>query len=38
MSKSSNPIAAQLVQTTPVTEDNLPPYLVAALTYLCNEG
>ncbi|MCZ4611989.1 AAA family ATPase [Streptomyces sp. Lzd4kr] len=41
MSRASKPIAAhhaaRLLQTTPVTEDDLPPYLVAALTYLCNE-
>ncbi len=41
MGRANKPIAAQhaarLLQTTPVTEDDLPPYLVAAFTYLCSE-
>ncbi|MBT2417374.1 AAA family ATPase [Streptomyces sp. ISL-22] len=41
MGRASKPIAAQhaarLLQTTPVTDDHLPPYLVAAFTYLCSE-
>jgi len=41
MGRGSKPIAAhhaaRLLQTTPVTEDDLPPYLVAAFTYLCSE-
>ncbi|MER7729006.1 AAA family ATPase [Streptomyces sp. NPDC096323] len=30
--------AARLLQSTPVTDDDLPPYLMAALTYLCASG
>jgi putative ATP-dependent endonuclease of OLD family len=41
MSRGNKPIAAQhaarLLQTTSVTEDDLPSYLVAAFTYLCSE-
>ncbi|MEV2227868.1 AAA family ATPase [Streptomyces phaeochromogenes] len=41
MSRGSKPIAAhhaaRLLQTTSVTEDDLPPYIVAAFTYLCSE-
>ncbi|MBE8475741.1 ATP-dependent nuclease [Streptomyces justiciae] len=39
--RGSKPIAAhhaaRLLQTTSVTEADLPPYLVAAFTYLCSE-
>ncbi|MGA5452739.1 ATP-dependent nuclease [Streptomyces umbrinus] len=39
--RGSKPIAAhhaaRLLKTTAVTEDDLPPYLVAAFTYLCSE-
>ncbi|MFF3578626.1 ATP-dependent nuclease [Streptomyces mirabilis] len=41
MGRGSKPIAAhhaaRLLKTTPVTEDDLPPYLAAAFTYLCSE-
>ena len=41
MNRGNKPIAAQhaarLLQTTSVTEDDLPSYLVAAFTYLCSE-
>ncbi|MFE0256451.1 ATP-dependent endonuclease [Streptomyces sp. NPDC059010] len=41
MNRGSKPIAAhhaaRLLQTTTVTETDLPPYLVAAFTYLCSE-
>ncbi|WP_405961422.1 hypothetical protein OG235_39135 [Streptomyces sp. NBC_00024] len=41
MNRGSKPIAAhyaaRLLQTTPMTDDDLPPYLVAAFTCLCSE-
>jgi putative ATP-dependent endonuclease of OLD family len=41
MGRGSKPIAAhhaaRLLRTTSVTEDDLPPYLVAAFAYLCSE-
>ncbi|MDX2546918.1 ATP-dependent nuclease [Streptomyces sp. WI04-05B] len=41
MGRANKPIAAQhaarLLQTTPVTDEDLPSYLVAAFTYLCSE-
>ncbi|MFI6438015.1 ATP-dependent nuclease [Streptomyces sp. NPDC050759] len=42
MGRGSKPIAAhhaaRLLQSTPVTDEDLPPYLVAAFTYLCSEA